>query len=97
MSKLPHHSLIVWQRADDPYIELHLLTIRDFPPFERFELGSQLRRAVYSVAANLVEGTARRYRRDRLRFFSVSESSLFGGRLRCPRRSAPWLHRRRNR
>src|SRR5260221_12138445 len=44
-----HHSLIEWQRADDLFVKLHLLTLNQFPPFENFELGSQLRRAAYSA------------------------------------------------
>jgi four helix bundle protein len=51
-----HHSLIAWQRADDLFIELHQLTVKQFPAFERFELGSQIRKAAYPVAANIVEG-----------------------------------------
>jgi four helix bundle protein len=50
--------LIAWQRADDLFIKLHPLTFERFPPSERFELGSQLRRASYSVAANIAEGFA---------------------------------------
>jgi len=76
MSKLPHHSLVVWQRADDLFIKLHLLSTKSFPAIERFELGSQLRRAAYSVAANIVEGCAKRHRRARLNFFNVAEASL---------------------
>ena len=64
MKKLRHESLVAWQRADDLFIELHQLALT-FPAHERFELGSQLRRAAYSVPANIVEGMARRYRRDR--------------------------------
>src|SRR5215467_9313670 len=71
-----HHSLIAWQRADDLFIKVHQLTRKQFPAFERFELGSQLRRAAYSVPANIVEGFARRYRRARLQFLNISESSL---------------------
>jgi four helix bundle protein len=71
-----HHSLVAWQRADDLFIKLHLLTTKQFPAFERFELGSQLRRAAYSVPANIVEGFARRYRRARLHFLNISEGSL---------------------
>lgn len=71
-----HHSLIAWQRADDLFIRLHALSAKHFPASERFELGSQLRRAAYSVPANIVEGFARRYRRARLHFLNISESSL---------------------
>jgi four helix bundle protein len=71
-----HHSLIAWQRADDLFIKIHQLTTKQFPGFERFELGSQLRKAAYSVPANIVEGFARRYRKARLNFLNVSEGSL---------------------
>ena len=76
MQKLRHHSLVAWQRADDLFITVHKLTLRSFPPFERFELSSQLRKAAYSVAANIVEGFARRYRRERLHFLNIAEGSL---------------------
>ena len=73
---LRHHSLVAWQRADDLFIELHAVSLRSFPAFERFELGGQLRRAAYSVAANIAEGFARRHERDRLHFLNIAESSL---------------------
>ena len=76
MANLRHHSLVAWQRADDLFIKLHVLTIKQLPAFERFELGSQLRRAAYSVPANIVEGFARRHRRERLHFLNIAESSL---------------------
>lgn len=71
-----HHSLIAWQRADDLFIKLHLLALKHLPPFEKFELGSQLRRAAYSVPANIVEGFARRSRKSRLHVLNIAESSL---------------------
>lgn len=73
---LVHHNLVAWQRADDLFIEIHRLTHQRFPTFERYELGSQLRRAAYSVPANMVEGIAREYRRDSLRFFHIAGASL---------------------
>jgi four helix bundle protein len=76
MLNLRHHSLVAWQRADDLFIKVHKLTIQSFPSFERFELGSQLRKAAYSVAANIAEGYGRRHRTDRLRFLNFSEASL---------------------
>ncbi|MBI4486769.1 MAG: four helix bundle protein [Acidobacteria bacterium] len=76
MANLRHHSLVAWQRADDLFIRLHQLTIKQFPAFERFELGSQLRKAAYSVPANIVEGFARRHRRARLHLLNIAEGSL---------------------
>ena len=60
-----YKSLVAWQRADDLFIRLHRLTLTEFPDYERYELGSQLRRAALSVPANIVEGTARIYGRER--------------------------------
>jgi len=73
---LPHHSLVVWQRADDLFIDVHTLTVKAFPQFERYELGSQARRAAYSVAANVVEGSERQHKREKLQFLNTSRSSL---------------------
>jgi four helix bundle protein len=73
---LPHHRLVAWQRADDLFIDIHRLTHQRFPRSEQYELGSQLRRAAFSVAANIVEGTARRTLPDGLRFFNIASASL---------------------
>jgi len=72
---LSHEKLVAWQRADDLYISVHQLT-RKFPTDERWALSAQVRRAAYSVAANIVEGMARRSLRDRLRFLNIAEASL---------------------
>ena len=76
MRELRHHSLVAWQRADDLFIKLHVIAMKQFPAFERFELASQLRRAAYSVPANIAEGFARRYWRVRLHFLNIAEGSL---------------------
>jgi len=73
---LRHHTLVAWQRADDLFITVHTLTLKAYPAYERFELGSQTRRAAFSVAANIVEGCAREHRRERLQFLNTSRSSL---------------------
>ena len=56
------------------FIALHQLALRSFPAFERFELGAQLRRAAYSVPANIVY--ARRSLKERRHFLDISEASL---------------------
>ena len=73
---LAHHSLVAWQRADDLFIALHLLSLKTFPSFERFELGQQLRRAAFSVAVNIAEGFARPAGRARWNFLNISQASL---------------------
>jgi four helix bundle protein len=73
---LRHHTLVAWQRADDLFIEIHEFTRQSFPSDERFELGSQSRRAAFSVAANIVEGCAREHRTERLQFLNISRASL---------------------
>ena len=73
---LNHHKLVAWQRADDLFVRLHLLSLKQFPNHERYELGTQLRRAAYSVPADIAEGMARRHRRQRRHFLNIAESSL---------------------
>ena len=71
-----HENLIAWQRADDLFISVHLLTQAHFPHEERFGLTSQIRRAAYSVPANIVEGFSRLHKRERLQFLQIAWSSL---------------------
>ena len=73
---LSHHTLVAWQRADDLFIKLHQLSLKAFPAFEKYELGGQLRRAAFSVPVNIVEGFATDYRRRRVNFLYIAQSSL---------------------
>lgn len=73
---LAHHNLVAWQRADDLFIEIHRLTLQRFPVHERYELGSQLRRAAFSVPVNIVEGIARQSDGDTIRFLNIASASL---------------------
>jgi four helix bundle protein len=73
---LPHENLVAYQRADDLFVEVHRLTRERFPKIEQYELGSQLRRAAFSVPANIVEGIAREHAGDKLKFFNISAASL---------------------
>ena len=74
--KFPHQSLVAWQRADDLFINVHLLSKQKFPLDERFALTSQTRRAAFSVAANIVEGRARKHARERAQFLRTAWGSL---------------------
>jgi four helix bundle protein len=50
--------LIVWQKGMDLFIELHAF-VRKLPPEEKYELSSQLKRATFSIPANIAEGSAK--------------------------------------
>ena len=69
---LAHHKLVAWQRADDFFIHVHRVTHQHFPPEEKYEMGTQVRKSAYSVPANIVEGNARDTSREQLRFFNIA-------------------------
>ena len=64
-----------WQLADDLTESVYERT-RSFPREEVYGLSSQLRRASYSVPANIVEGASRESKRDYLHFLYIARGSL---------------------
>lgn len=64
-----------WKLADDLTVIIYEQT-RSFPKEERYELTSQLRRAAFSVPANITEGSARESKRDYLHFLYIARGSL---------------------
>lgn len=75
MDTRPYQNLIAWREADNLCILAYKLT-KTFPNDERFGLTSQTRRSAYSVPMNIAEGNARRYPKDKARFFEIALSSL---------------------
>jgi len=71
----PHERFVAWQRAHAFALEVHKAT-SGWPKEERYSLTSQARRAAFSVALNIVEGCARRGRREFRRFLDISYASL---------------------
>jgi four helix bundle protein len=71
-----HEGLVVWQRADDLCVRIYRLTHEHFPRDERFGLSAQVRRAAYSVAANIVEGYADASNKWRIRYLRIALASL---------------------
>jgi four helix bundle protein len=70
-----HRSLTASTRSQDLAVAVHRAA-RLLPRAERFELGSQLRRAATSVPANIAEGFARRGAREFSHFLSMALGSL---------------------
>jgi four helix bundle protein len=71
-----YRKLEIWQLAREVSIAIHKLTVDELPKFEMYEQGSQIRRSVKSIRANIVEGYGRRrYKRDYLRFLTYALAS----------------------
>lgn len=64
-----------WRLADDLTVAIYERT-RAFPKEEIYGLTSQLRRASYSVPANIVEGSSRDGKKDYLHFLYIARGSL---------------------
>ncbi len=67
--------LIVWQKAHHFVLEVYEVT-KSFPKDELFGLISQIRRAVISVPANIVEGRKKKTIPHQASFINIAESSL---------------------
>jgi four helix bundle protein len=64
-----------WRLADDLTVAVYERT-RSFPREEIYGLTSQLRRAAYSVPANIVERASRESKKDYLHFLYIARGSL---------------------
>ena len=61
--------------ANSLVIDIYKVT-RKYPKDELFGLISQMRRAVVSIAANIVEGYSRRTNKEKINFYYISRGSL---------------------
>ena len=68
-------NLDAWKEAHKLVIMIYKIT-KSFPVEEKFRLVDQICRSSSSVAANLVEGSARAYRKEYLQFAYQSKGSL---------------------
>jgi four helix bundle protein len=70
-----YERLEAWQAAHR-FVLLVYRTTRGFPMEERFGLSSQLRRAAFAVAANIVEGSAKKGPREFRRYLDIAVGSV---------------------
>jgi four helix bundle protein len=71
-----YEDLEIWKIANEMVLQIHQLTINDIPKFEMFETGSQIRRSIKSVKANIVEGFGRmQYKHEFIRFPVIALAS----------------------
>jgi four helix bundle protein len=72
---LNHQQLDVYKVSHEMLLECYRIT-KQFPPEERFNLISQIRRASLSVKLNIAEGASRISRAERKRFYEIARGSI---------------------
>ena len=72
---MPYERLHAWKACDDLTVAVYKATER-FPRHELYGLTSQIRRAAFSSAANIAEGSAKRGSREFRRYLDISIGSL---------------------
>jgi four helix bundle protein len=71
----PYQRFAAWQTAHQLAIKIYEVTAR-WPSRERYGLTAQLRRAALAVPTNMVEGSAKRGKRELGRFLDISVGSV---------------------
>jgi len=70
-----YKDLKIWKLANEVSLEIHKMTL-SLPDFEKYEIGSQIRRSSKSVKTNIVEGYGRKnYKADLLKFLRYALAS----------------------
>ncbi len=70
-----YKELIVFQKADELAFKIYKAS-ESFPKSEMFGLTSQIRRAALSIPTNIVEGYARKSKKELSQFINISLGSL---------------------
>lgn len=70
-----YKKLKVWEKAHELVKDIYAIDFH-FEAVEKYGLESQIKRAVVSVAANIVEGASRQYNKEFKRFLFIAKGSL---------------------
>lgn len=70
-----YKNLKVWQDGHKLVLSIYRITNK-FPSEERFGVTSQLKRAAFSIPANIAEGAGRKGQNDFAQFLNISLGSL---------------------
>ncbi|NLT96369.1 MAG: four helix bundle protein [Clostridia bacterium] len=73
--KKSFRNLEVWEISHQLVLEIYNSNI-NFPSNEKYGIESQLKRAVVSVPANIVEGYKRQHLKEYINFLSIAQGSL---------------------
>ncbi|SRR6266571_2944974 len=72
---MPYERFQAWQACDALALAVYHVT-RSFPRSELYGITSQARRAAFSAAANIAEGSAKRGRAEFCRYLDIAMGSL---------------------
>lgn len=72
----PYERLKAWEHAHRLYVAVHRAT-KGWPRDERYELTSQVRRAAFSVPANIAEGAGKLGPKEFRRGLDIAHGSLY--------------------
>ncbi len=76
LPKVSYKKLEIWEMARALAVDVHRMSLTALPKFEIYEEGAQIRRAIKSVKANIVEGYGRRrYRQEFIRYLVMAHAS----------------------
>ena len=67
--------LTLWQKAHKFVLSVYQLT-HEFPREELYGLTQQLRRAAVSIPANIAEGFKKSSKKEKVRFYNISQGSI---------------------
>ena len=71
----PYEKITAWQLSHKLFLAVHRMT-RGWPKREWYGLAAQVRRAAFSIPANIVEGQSKRGVREYRRFLDIARGSL---------------------
>jgi four helix bundle protein len=73
---MSYRNLEIWKLARAMSVDIHKMSLTQFPKFEMYEEGSQIRRSSKSIRSNIVEGYGRRrYKQEFIKFLVYAHSS----------------------
>ncbi len=70
-----HKDLKVWQESMDLVTDIYEL-VQNFPPEEKYNLTSQIKRSSVSIPSNIAEGAGRKSNLEFIQFLNIASGSL---------------------
>lgn len=70
-------SLRAWEKSQSVKLFFYKKVLILLPKEEKYDLGSQIRRAAISITANIAEGYGRFHYQEGIQFYRISRASLY--------------------